>query len=232
MTSLRAPVRAVPAPTTRARLQVGALLIPAATVLSLLALAVLLVLPPPVIHPLLDVAGSAAWLGFPTAETYRFSDATIGELVLGPGTFLIAGPGGAPLYYASEVSHLRDARVLFYGFLLLAVLSTSAVIFGLARSRGNARSETWGRIAKGGAGLALGVAVLGAVALVAFEPAFELFHRIFFPAGNWAFDPATQRLVQLYPLQFWQLVSGLIGLIAAALGVLSWWIGARKEKRT
>lgn len=228
MTSLRAPVRAVPAPTTRARFQLGAVVLPLATALALLALAVLLVLPPPVLHQLLDAADSAAWLGVSRAEAHRFSDATVAELVLGPGTFQIAGPTGTPLYDASEVGHLRDARVLFYGFLLLAVVSATAVILGLARSRGAARRETWGRIAKGGAGLAIGVAVLGVVALVAFEPAFELFHRIFFPGGNWAFDPATQRLVQLYPFLFWQLASGLIGLIAAVLGVGAWWIASRK----
>ena len=35
----------------------------------------------------------------------------------------------------------------------------------------------------------VGVVVLGVVALVAFDALFETFHRIFFPAGSYPFDP-------------------------------------------
>ena len=46
--------------------------------------------------------------------------------------------------------------------------------------------------------------MLGVVALVAFDTLFEVFHEIFFPAGSYLFDPATERLVQLFPFEFWQ----------------------------
>jgi uncharacterized membrane protein len=76
------------------------------------------------------------------------------------------------------------------------------------------------------------VGLLGVAAAVAFEPAFELFHRIFFLGGNYAFDPSFQRLVQLYPFAFWQYVSGLVGAIAAVLGLLTWWLAGRRARRS
>jgi len=198
------------------------------TALGVLALSVILVLPPFVLHPLLDVAGSATFLGVNPAEAHRFSDMTVTELLLGPGSFAFAGPGGGALFDASEASHLRDARALLFGFLAVAA---SAIVLVALHLRRAPRAEAWRRVARGGGGLAASIVVLGAVALLAFEPAFELFHRIFFPGGNWAFDPGSQRLVQLYPLSFWRYVSTLVGTIAALLGVATWWFARRRASR-
>lgn len=48
-----------------------------------------------------------------------------------------------------------------------------------------------------------------------FDAAFLLFHRVFFPQGNFTFDPGTQRLVQLFPEQFW--TETAIGIAAVGL---------------
>ncbi len=85
-------------------------------------------------------------------------------------------------------------------------------------------------IGLGGAATAIGVVVIGIVGLVAFEPLFELFHRIFFPGGNWAFDPRTERLVQLYPYAFWQVIAAALGVVAAILGVIVWLV-SRLDRR-
>jgi integral membrane protein (TIGR01906 family) len=196
-----------------------------ATALSLLGLAVLLVLPPFVLHPILDAAGSAAILGVTPDEAHRLSDLTVTELLIGPGTFAFAGPAGAPLFDPSEASHLRDARAVLYGFLAVCAMAALLVAAALRRDRAGTRPH----IGRAGAGLAIAIVVLGAVALLAFEPAFELFHRIFFPGGNWAFDPGSQRLVQLYPLDFWRYVSALVGVLAAILGAGAWWL-ARQSR--
>ena len=57
---------------------------------------------------------------------------------------------------------------------------------------------------RGSIGLIVGTVVLGVVGFVAFDQLFEVFHEIFFPAGSYDFDPATDRLVQLFPFQFWE----------------------------
>ncbi|MFI5255472.1 MAG: DUF1461 domain-containing protein, partial [Candidatus Limnocylindrales bacterium] len=69
---------------------------------------------------------------------------------------------------------------------------------------------------------------IGAIFLVAFDPAFTLFHEIFFPGGNWSFDPATDHMVQLYPIPFWQLTSAVLGGLVIGLGLVARWVARRR----
>ena len=45
------------------------------------------------------------------------------------------------------------------------------------------------------------------------------------PGGNYAFDPRTQRLVQLYPFAFWQIAAAAYGVLALVLGLTAWIVG-------
>ena len=42
-----------------------------------------------------------------------------------------------------------------------------------------------------------------------------------FPAGSYDFDPATERLVQLFPFQFWDETAMVVGIVIIAAGVLN-----------
>ncbi len=92
------------------------------TMVVIVAVAVLLMTTPVYLHGALDRAGSAGYLGYTSAKTYAVSDATVAELLLGPGTFVDPplGDGRIFFYDAAEVSHLRDARTVLYGLLVLA----------------------------------------------------------------------------------------------------------------
>jgi uncharacterized membrane protein len=57
--------------------------------------------------------------------------------------------------------------------------------------------------------------VVGLAFAILFDQAFELFHELFFPAGTYTFDPRSERLVQLFPDQFWSETS--IALAGAVL---------------
>jgi len=72
--------------------------------------------------------------------------------------------------------------------------------------------------------------VAGAFAAVAFGIAFELFHRVLFPGGNWAFDPAQSNLVRMYPLGFWQLSAAAYGCLAIAGGTVVWLFARRRSR--
>ncbi|CAN5846616.1 hypothetical protein BH24CHL6_BH24CHL6_03930 [soil metagenome] len=211
----------------RSRL-LGAVL-PVVTALSLLGLSLLILLLPVYMHPALDAAGSAELLGIGRPEAHALSDRTVGELLLGPGTFAFAGPDGQPFYGPDEVAHMRDVRLVLFGFLTLVLLSVITLAVALATNW--RRAFVWRSVARGGAVLAMGLLVIGIVALGAFDLMFELFHRLLFPGGNWAFDPASQRLVQLYPLGFWQLTSLALGLLAVGSGVLVWLLGRARAGR-
>lgn len=196
-----------------------------AAVLVILALAVLPLLSAPFVHAALDGAGSAQLLGLETAATHALSDRTVAELVAGPGTFAFAGPNGTPFYDASERRHLGEARTLLWMLLVAGAIAAGLIALLLLTARDNVRSSLWRSVSRAGATTALVVVAVAIVGLVAFEPLFTLFHEVFFPAGGWSFDPATQRVVQLYPFVFWQFAAAGLGLLALILGVAAWALG-------
>ena len=140
-------------------------------------------------------------------------------------------PGGEPFYDADERSHLRDARLLLGVFLVAGGISLFGLAAALVRWPGR-RAAAWRVIGRAGLGTALTVLLIGLVSLVAFDSLFTLFHQVFFPGGNWAFDPATQRLVQLYPFRFWQIAAGALGVLVFGLGLLTWLLGRVMSRRT
>ena len=199
------------------------------TVLAIIALAVLPLLTPLFIHFALDTAGAAERLGVSAAQAHALSDRSVEELVLGPGTFDITGPDGEPLYDEFERSHLADARTLL-GIVLLAG-AVGIVVIGalLARSRSR-RPAVWRTLAHAGVTPAIVVIILGVVSVVAFDQLFTLFHQVFFPGGNWSFDPGSQRLVQLYPFGFWQLAAAALGVAVLLLALGAWLLGRWGER--
>jgi integral membrane protein (TIGR01906 family) len=86
-------------------------------------------------------------------------------------------------------------------------------------------------VGAGAAGLAVGAAVVGGAFLLFFDAAFTLFHQLFFSAGTWTFDPATDRLVQLFPYQFWTETSVAIAAVGLALTIAAWAIARRLAGR-
>ena len=69
----------------------------AGTIVAILAIALLPLLTPLVMHPVLDAAQSAAWLGSDPQTARTLSDRTVGELLFGPGTFAFQLPAGGPV---------------------------------------------------------------------------------------------------------------------------------------
>ena len=76
-----------------------------------------------------------------------------------------------------------------------------------------------------------GVIVAGAIAAVAFDAVFEIFHRLFFPGGTYTFDPSTDRLVQLFPFDFWSETTIVLGVVIIALALIVWAIARRLARR-
>ena len=188
-----------------------------ATIVVIVAVALLPLLTPWFMHPALDgcpVGGLAP--RHASDQAHVLSDETVTELALGPGAFAFAGPDGGPFYDAAERAHMQDARTLL--LLLFAAAAASAVGIAVALKRRD-RAATLRAISTGGGVTAIGVVIIGVIGLVAFEPLFELFHRVFFPGGNWAFDPRTEHLVQLYPYAFWEIAAAAPGCAGAAAGV-------------
>ena len=159
-----------------------------------------------------DRAQVTAWTGYTPAEVASVTNAIVADLVVGPPDFDVAF-AGAPVLNDRERGHMRDVRTVFVG--LWGLTAIGAVILVLAARTD--RAAFWGSVARGAAVLAVGVVGIGAVALVAFDALFATFHRIFFPGGTYTFDPAEERLVQLFPFQFWQETAIAVGIVIVIL---------------
>jgi integral membrane protein (TIGR01906 family) len=120
---------------------------------------------------------------------------------------------------------MRDVRGVFIGFFLIAVAAATAGLAVGARRRDVARAHAWRAMRSGAVALITVLLVGGVVSFVAFDVLFETFHRLFFAGGSYTFDPATERLVQLFPFRFWQETAIAVGavcvVVASAVVVLA-----------
>jgi integral membrane protein (TIGR01906 family) len=166
-------------------------------------------LTPPVVHLLLSVSDSHAALGVEPQVAEALSDALVGDL-LTDGAF-DAPLGDEPLLSAGERSHLADVGGLLRAVLVAGLGGLLVLAFARVRRR------TW-----------LRVAIRDAFVL-AFDATFAFFHGLFFAAGTWTFNPATDRLVQLYPQDFWVLAALLFCLVLAVFSLLAYRMTARSQ---
>ena len=178
-------------------------------------------LTPPVVHSLLSVSDAHTVLGVEPGVAEGLSDALVGDL-LTDGAF-DAPLGDEPLLSAGERSHLADVGALLRAILVAGL--GGLIVLALAR----VRRRAWLRLAiRDGAALIVGGALLAAAAFaLAFDATFAFFHGLFFAAGTWTFNPATDRLVQLYPQDFWVLAALLFCLVLALGAFVSYRMTAR-----
>lgn len=151
---------------------------------------------PPVVMELRDLVGlHESWLRY----------------VMGKG----GGPGGTTavvFFTAAERSHMRDVRTVFIAAEIAALVAAAILFVQVAwiRARGRVAFARLARSAAVAAGI--GVALLAAAAAVSFDALFLAFHEVFFPQGNFLFDPATSNLLTLYPDPYWYGVTLRIGV--------------------
>ncbi len=215
-------------PTLRGAL--ASIVIGLSTALVVVALAILPFLAPPWVAFEQGRAQAAAWTGFTDEQLHAVTDSVLHDLVLGPPDFLAALPGQtAPVLKPNERAHMRDVRGVFAGFYVLAIGGALILAAAFLLSRGRAaRARLWRRLARTGTVIAVVTVVGGGIGVLVFDQAFTLFHEIFFPGGNWQFDPRTDRLVQLFPDQFWSETTVAVGITIVVLALALRWLGGRR----
>jgi integral membrane protein (TIGR01906 family) len=198
-----------------------------ATAIVIVALAVLPFLTPQWVAFEQDRSNATGWSGYSTSELRSATASILADLVFGPPNF-DAQVGGQTVLDERERGHMRDVRTVFIGLWALAVAS---LVMLVAASRRADRVATWRSVRRGALGLAVAVVALGGVAVVAFDALFEAFHAALFPAGSYTFDPGTERLVQLFPFQFWQETAIVVGvLIILVCSIIAAFAGPRAHR--
>lgn len=125
-----------------------------------------------------------------------------------------------PRFTDNEYAHMADVRRVFDGARLLVPIGLFVMIVRLQRARASGPRMLWLLVRDGALIAAAAVAIIGVVAAVAFEPLFLAFHYVFFPQGNFLFDPATSNLIRLYPDWYWEGISLRVGLSFVAVALV------------
>lgn len=204
-----------------------------ATALVVVALAILPFLNPVWVGFEQARAQAPAWTGFAPDELSRVTNEILADLVIGPPAFDVE-LDGQPVLVEREREHMRDVRSVFAGFALAAVIGgvVLLVAYLVARALGvRSLAAFWRRQATSAKAIVAVTAVGGLMGLLFFDAAFELFHRLFFPAGTYLFDPGTDRLVQLFPQQFWVETTIGVGIVVIVLSIVLTVLAGRRAAR-
>lgn len=118
---------------------------------------------------------------------------------------------GRSIWTDDEYAHMADVRGVFDGAKVLVPASLLVIIIRLQRARARGARDMWSLVRTSSIAAAALVILIGLVAVFAFEPLFLLFHQVFFPQGNFLFDPARSNLVRLYPDWYWEGITVRVG---------------------
>jgi integral membrane protein (TIGR01906 family) len=201
-----------------------------ATALAILAVTIPFFLNPTWVGFEQGRAQADAWTGFSEADLTAATNSILSDLVVGPPDFDVT-VAGVPVLDEREQSHMRDVRGVFIGFFALAIVASISALVIAARRHGGERVSTWRAVQGGALGLIASLIVGAFISFFAFDALFETFHRIFFPSGSYDFDPATERLVQLFPFQFWQETAIAVGVVSIVIAMLVALLAARRLDR-
>ena len=161
-----------------------------------------------------DVTGLT---GYTPGQVQAVTGSILSDLVFGPPKFDVT-VDGEPVLSVRERSHMVDVRGAF-ALAGLAIVAAAILLAALGLA-GRGGRRFW-RAVRAGALLAIAVvAVAGSLSMLFFDQAFELMHRLFFASGTYTFDPRTDRLVQLFPDQFWFETAVVLAVAMLALSAV------------
>jgi integral membrane protein (TIGR01906 family) len=165
--------------------------------------------------------------GFTTAERLDFGNQTRRYLISNDtleDLQLLVFENGDPIYIERELSHLEDVKIVLQG--VLKVFYAAGAVFvlgGLIASVKNWQEIYLKSIYLGGKITAGLVVMILFLTLISFQALFTNFHLLFFEGDSWLFF-YSDSLIRLFPVQFWQDIFLVFGILTLAGGVLLGWI--------
>jgi len=144
-----------------------------------------------------------------------------------------------PFYTDDELCHMNDVRIVFAGFraaaVVLVILGVGGLMAIAALQKGKDLSKSLSTGAIGaGAGFIGFFAVVALFVSAFWEAAFDIFHQVLFPQGNWSF--ANSNMIAMLPGTLFFIAAMIIvsvGFIFAAFflgGGIAVKIVSRKSK--
>jgi hypothetical protein len=171
-------------------------------------------------------AAADLWTGWDIGTVRDVTAAVVGEVFMGPGTFAQT-VGGTPVFTAAEIGHMADVRRVVVAFYAIVLFALVALVAAWVIDR--RRVAFWRGVQTAAGILAVAVVAVGVFLAFFFDTAFEIFHRVFFAAGSYTFDPRTDRLVQLLPEQLWTETSILLAVVILVAAIAVWVVARRRR---
>lgn len=147
------------------------------------------------------------------------------------------------LFNAKETDHMRDVKTLIRAVYRLNEVSLAIVLAYSACAvlwAGERSVAGLARLSLAGVGFGLlVVGVVGAFALTGFDQAWTTFHEVAFRNDLWRLDPDTDRLIQMFPEEFWREATFIVGgltlaeatlVVVVSLGYLAFNRGGDKDR--
>ena len=210
--------------------RLGVVLVAIATPCVIVGLSVLVFLNPVWVGFEQDRSDVDQLTGYTASQVHQVTGSILSDLVFGPPDFAVT-VNGTPVLDARERGHMADVRVVMGR--LGAVAALAALLLLALRLFGRGRRWFWWAASIGARVLVGGVIVVGLAMTLFFDQIFELFHEIFFAPGTYLFNSTSEKLVQLFPDQFWSETSialaGVVLLLAVIAGVGGSRLAARAE---
>jgi integral membrane protein (TIGR01906 family) len=143
------------------------------------------------------------------------------------------------LFNARETLHMQDVKDLFQlanrvqEFSLMYALAYIVVVVLWAREI--TPRELAVRVAGGCVLCLAALGAIGAVSMSGFDSAWSDFHELIFSNDFWLLNPATDHLIQMFPLAFWEKIVFFVGMMVVAEAALlllgaGLYLGASRHK--
>lgn len=129
-----------------------------------------------------------------------------------------------------EISHMEDVKGVFWALKRMLIVFPILFIAALVKWKAR-RIEMLGKVVWGGsiASLGLFLAIIP-FSVFAFPSSFDVFHRLFFDAGTYLFNPSTDILVQLYPEALFFSLAWRVALLTVLLSGFALFYGVLIKK--
>ena len=165
--------------------------------------------------------------GFTTAERLDFGNQTRRYLISSntlEDLNQLVFENGDPIYIDRELSHLEDVKIVLQGVLKVFYGAAAVYVLGglIARLR-DWQTSYLKAIFLGGKITAGILVMILFLTLISFQALFTNFHLLFFEGDSWLFF-FSDTLIRLFPVQFWQDIFLVFGILTLTGGILLGWV--------
>lgn len=166
--------------------------------------------------------------GIPKPELFR-ATRELRDYLLGPDDLLhidVMSAAGAsePLFSEREVLHMRDVRRLvqriFRAREVALLIGGAYAAVRIARERRHGAYAVARLLWLTATAFNFAVVAFAVSAALGFDRIFTEFHVLSFSNDFWLLDPTRDRLVQMFPFEFWQIATGLLVALTLAESAL------------